>query len=135
MDVVFLIGRILFAYLFLSSAMGHLTKTGMMAGYAQSRGVPAAKVAVFGSGLVILVGGILVLLGLWGDLGSMLLVLFLVPTAFLMHGFWGEQDPQSRAMEMVQFNKDIALAGAALAFLVVYAGDPGITLTGSLFGW
>jgi putative oxidoreductase len=133
MDVVFLIGRILIAFLFLGSALAHLTQTDAMAGYAQSRGIPAAKPAVLGSGLLILVGALLVLLGVWGDLGALFLVLFLAPTAFLMHSFWKENDAMAKQMEMVQFNKDIALAGAALALFVVFHGDPGITITGPLF--
>ncbi len=134
MDVVFLIARILFVYLFLGSAIGHLTQTTAMAGYAASKGVPAAKAATWGSGLLILVGALMVLLGVWGDLGALLLVVFLVPTAFLMHAFWKETDPMGKQMEMVGFNKDIALAGGALAFYVVFYGDPGLTLTAPLFG-
>jgi putative oxidoreductase len=133
MDIVFLVARILFCFLFLGSAVGHLTKADVMAGYTRSRGVPAAKQAVIGSGLLLLIGALMVLLGLWGDLGSLLLVVFLVPTAVLMHGFWKETDPMAKQMEMVQFNKDIALAGAALAFFVVFRTDPGLTVTGPLF--
>jgi putative oxidoreductase len=40
-----------------------------------------------------------------------------VPTAFLMHGFWKETDAQIRQMEMVQFFKDLGLAGAGLILL------------------
>jgi uncharacterized membrane protein YphA (DoxX/SURF4 family) len=134
MDVVFLIARILFCFLFLGSAFGHLTQADAMAGYAQSRGLPAAKPAVLASGVLILVGALLVLLGVWGDLGALLLVLFLVPTAVLMHGFWKETDPMAKQMEMVQFNKDVALAGGALAFFVVFHGGIGLTVTDALFG-
>jgi len=136
MDVVALIGRILFAALFLGSAFGHLTQSEAMAGYAKSRGVPQAKLAVLGSGVLILVGGLLVLLGLWMDLGALLLVVFLVPTAFMMHGFWKETDPMAKQTEMVAFQKDIALAGAALIIFALYAGygaDLGITITDPLF--
>jgi putative oxidoreductase len=133
MDVVFLIARILFCFLFLSSAVGHLTKTDAMAGYTRSRGVPAAQQAVLVSGLIILVGALMVLLGIWGDLGSLLLVVFLVPTAVLMHGFWKETEPMAKQMETVQFNKDVALAGAALGFFVVFHTDLGLTITGPLF--
>jgi putative oxidoreductase len=133
MDVVFLIGRILFAFLFLGSAVSHLTKTQAMAGYAQSRGVPAAAPATIGTGVLILVGGLMVLLGVWGDLGALFLVAFLLSTAFLMHAFWKETDDQAKQMEMVQFSKDIGLAGAALAFFVAFNGDPDLTITDSLF--
>lgn len=135
MDVVVLIGRILFALLFLGSAMGHLTQADAMAGYAASRGVPAPKAAVVGSGVLILVGALSVLLGVWADLGSLLLVVFLLPTAVLMHPFWKETDAQTKQMEMISFNKDVALGGAALALFAFFAHteDLGLTLTGPLF--
>jgi len=60
-------------------------------------------------------------------------VLNLVSTAALVRGFWKETEPMARMMETVQFNKDVALAGAALAFYWVFANDPGLTLTDSLF--
>jgi putative oxidoreductase len=133
MDVVLLIGRVLFVALFLGSAVGHLTQTDAMAGYAASRGVKMARPATVVSGVMMVLGGLSVLLGVWGDLGALLLFLFLVPTAFLMHGFWRETDPTAKQTEMVQFNKDVALAGAALAFFWAFTQDPGLTITGPLF--
>lgn len=137
-DVLVLVGRILFAALFLMSGFGHLTQTRMMAQYTASRGVPQAlaPAAVFGSGLLIVAGALMVLLGAWGDLGALFLVVFLVPTAVIMHGPWGVEDPQQRMMEQTQFLKDLALAGAALMVLVLFswAGpDLGLTLTDPLF--
>jgi uncharacterized membrane protein YphA (DoxX/SURF4 family) len=133
MDVVLLIGRVLFVALFFGSAVGHLTQTTAMAGYAASKGVPMAKPATAASGVVMVLGGLSVLLGVWGDLGALLLLVFLLPTAFLMHAFWRETDPSAKQTEMIQFNKDMALAGAALAFLWVFSQDPGLTVTGPLF--
>jgi putative oxidoreductase len=81
-------------------------------------------------------GGVSVLLGIWADLGSLLLALFLIPTAILMHGFWKETDPQAKMTEMNQFSKDLALGGAALMLLGLFsiAGDKlGLTITGPLF--
>lgn len=46
MDVLVLIGHIFFCALFLVSAMGHLAQTAGMAGYAKSKGVPQAGLAV-----------------------------------------------------------------------------------------
>jgi uncharacterized membrane protein YphA (DoxX/SURF4 family) len=137
-DVVVLVGRILFAVLFLMSGFGHLTQTKMMAQYTASRGVPpsVAPAAVFGTGLLIVAGALMVLLGAWGDLGALFLFVFLVPTAVIMHRPWGVEDPQQRMMEQTQFLKDLALAGAALMVLALFswAGpDLGITLTDPLF--
>jgi putative oxidoreductase len=134
-DVIVLIGRVVFVLLFFASAMGHLTQAEGMAGYAGSKGVPAAKAMVLGSGVLLAVGALSVLLGVWGDLGALLLVIFLVPTALLMHPFWKESDPTAKMNEMTHFNKDIALAGGALAFLALFSlDDLGLTLTGPLLG-
>lgn len=136
MDVIVLIGRILFAALFLGSAFGHFTQTEAMSGYAKARGVPFARAAVLGGGVLLLFGGLSILLGVWPDLGALALVAFLIPTAVLIHGFWKETDPTNRQMEMIQFQKDTALAGAALmlfAFFAYVGDDLGLTLTGPVF--
>ncbi|MFF8960067.1 DoxX family protein [Streptomyces sp. NPDC014894] len=136
MDVLVLIGRILFVLLFLYSAVGHLTQTQALAGYARSRGVPAASAATAGSGVLMLVGAVSVLLGVWADLGALLLAVFLFATALLMHQFWKESDPQVRQTETLNFLKAVALGGAALMLLAFfsYTGhDLGLTLTGPLF--
>jgi uncharacterized membrane protein YphA (DoxX/SURF4 family) len=135
-DVVALIGRILFVLLFLGSGYGHLAQTAAMAGYAASKGVPAAKLATQATGVLIIVGALMILLGLWADLGALLLVVFLGPTAFLMHAFWKETDPQAKQLEMIQFQKDLALAGASLlifALIVQLGPDFGIAITDPLF--
>jgi len=136
MDAVVLIGRILFCLLFLSSGVAHFTAAAAMTGYAQSRGVPAARAAVLLGGVLLLLGGLSVLFGVWPDLGALLLVVFLLPTAFLMHGFWKESDAQTRQMEMVQFFKDLSLAGAALMLFALFAylgDDLGLVIAGPLF--
>ena len=136
MDEVFLISRILFAYLVIGSGIGHLTATGAMAGYAESRGLSNAKVLVQVSGVALLAGGVSVLLGIWGDIGALGLAILLLVTAVLMHAFWKESDAQAKQMEMVAFNKNVALAGGALALFVLLSTDLApYTLTGALISW
>jgi uncharacterized membrane protein YphA (DoxX/SURF4 family) len=94
-----------------------------MTGYAQYKKVPAAKLSVIVTGLMILVGGIFIVLGLYADLGSLLIAAFLIPTALLMHAFWKETDATAKMNETVGFFKDLSLAGAALIFFaVLHAG-------------
>jgi uncharacterized membrane protein YphA (DoxX/SURF4 family) len=136
MDILVFIGRIMFVFVFLSSGFAHFTKRDMMAQFAGAKKVPAPMLAVLGGGVLLLLGSISILFGVWADLGALLLVLFLVPTAVFIHGFWRETDPGARAQEMTQFSKDIGLAGAALMLFAFfsYAGDAlGLTLTGPLF--
>ena len=120
-DTILIVGRVLFALLFISSGISHFTKASAMTGYAQFKKVPMAKFSVYLSGLMILVGGVYIVLGFYADLGALLIFLFLVPTAFLMHPYWKETDAMTKMNEMIAFNKDIALAGAALAFFYIFA--------------
>lgn len=120
MNTLFWIGRILFAMLFIASGLGHLTRRQAMATYAEAKGVPAAGTLVPLTGLMIIAGGLSVLLWSWVDLGAWLLVLFLFAAAGKMHAFWKEENEIARQMEMAHFMKNMALAGAAIVFYVLY---------------
>jgi uncharacterized membrane protein YphA (DoxX/SURF4 family) len=108
MDIVLVIARVLFALIFISSGISHLTKLEAMTGYAQYKKVPAAKFSVLLSGLMILIGGLYIAFGVYADLGALLLALFLIPTAFLMHAFWKETDPTAKQNETIGFFKDLS---------------------------
>jgi putative oxidoreductase len=136
MDVVLLVGRILFGLLFVASGlMGHLSSYAQMRGYVESKGIPLAGPAVLVSGVGIAAAGIGVIVGAWVDLAALAIAIFLFFTAFFMHQFWKEQDQMARITELTQFQKDVALLGAALVFFVVNAtgGDFGPALTDPLF--
>lgn len=136
MEVLVLIGRVAFALLFLGSGYGHLAQREMMTGYAKGKKVPAAGLMVPATGVMIIVGALMVAIGIWPDLGALLLFLFLAPTAVMMHGFWSETDPRARMQEQTQFLKDLSLAGAALVMfaLFAYLGDGlGLVVVGPLF--
>lgn len=136
MDIVFLVGRILLAAIFLLSAVGHFTQSKAMAQYAASKGVPAAEAGVIASGVVGLVGALMLVLGVWTDLGALLLVLFLIPVSLFMHPFWKESDAQARQMEQINFLKNVGLIGGALIlfYVVNQAQDIPAGITGPLFG-
>jgi len=112
--IVLLIGRVVFSFFFIYSGFNHLTKLSMLSQYAGSVGVPAPTVAVAVTGLMLLGGGLSVLLGVKPKVGAALLVIFLVPTAIMVHKFWGIADPMMAANQAAHFWKNIALAGGAL---------------------
>ena len=123
MDAILVVGRILFALIFINSGIAHFTKNAAMTGYAQYKKVPMARASVYISGLMILLGGLYIVLGFYADLGALLIAIFLIPTAFLMHNFWKETDPTAKQNETIAFFKDLALAGASLVmFAVLHAG-------------
>jgi len=132
-DVVLLIGRILFAAIFIVGGIGHFANRKAMAGYAESMGIPAAGAGVLLSGAMILAGGIMVAAGIWGDLGAILLLVFLVPTTLSMHRFWKLDDPQMQQVDQVMFFKNVSLAGGALVLFWAFNQlDLPLTVTNSL---
>ena len=136
MGVVLVIGRLLFSAIFLRSGIQHLRDDGTMAGYSKSKGVPAASALVPLTGVMILAGGISVALGLWADVGALLIAAFLLPTALIMHNYWTIEDPQARNGDAAHFYKDVALLGAAIAVFYLYnqVQDVGGSLTDALIG-
>ena len=118
-EVLFLVGRIITGGFYIFNGLNHYMQLKNMAAYAGSKGVPAPRLATMFTGLMLLLGGASVALGVYPDVGVALIVAFLVPTAFIMHNFWAIDDPQLKVMEMVNFNKNLALAGSALMFLMI----------------
>jgi len=135
MDIVLILGRVLFSLLFISSGVAHLTKLEAMTGYAQYKKVPAAKLSVIVTGLMLIIGGLYVALGIYADLGALLLSIFLLLSAFKMHDFWTVTDSQAKQSEMTSFMKNLALAGASLIiFVLVGSGvEFGPTITEGIF--
>jgi len=119
MNIAFLIGRIIVGAYYISSGFNHFKNLDMMAGYAGSKNVPAPKAAVAGSGALLVLGGLSLLLGAWPTIGVALIVLFLLPVSFMMHAFWSVDDPQQKMAEQINFLKNMALLGSALMFLAI----------------
>ena len=118
MKYTVLLGRILFSVIFLNSGLFHFS--GMAVGYASSQGVPLASFLVPFSGVMAIVGGLLILLGYKAKWGAWLIVLFLIPVTFMMHAFWKETDPMQKQMQMGMFMKNISILGGA--FLITWFG-------------
>lgn len=122
MDLLLIIGRALFALLWVGAGFAHFKNLDAMTGYATYKKVPAAKLAVLGSGLTFLVGGILILLGAWIDLAAALIAVTVILAAVLFHQFWRESDAETRMQEQMAFNKDLSLGGAAIILFALVAG-------------
>ncbi len=110
-----ILGRVLFASLFVVSGVTHFTNVpyylSLMPGWTPS---PVALTLV--SGVVELIGAGLILANRHARLGGWLLVLFMVPVTLLVHGhaLLTETDPVLWAHQQAHFFKGVALTGAAL---------------------
>lgn len=120
MKIIILLGRLLFSYIFISSGIHHFSADTIA--YAAGQGVPYAQYAVPLSGVLALLGGLSILLGFQAKVGAWLIVLFLVPVTLMMHDFWTITDPMQRQMQMINFNKNLALLGGALYIAYFGAG-------------
>jgi putative oxidoreductase len=118
------VARCLLAVLFLLSAPGHF-KAQTIA-YVAQQGVPFAQVLVPLSGLMALVGGILILLGWRARAGAWVLVAFLLAVTPAMHAFWAVSDPTMRMTQMISFMKNLGMLGGLL--LIAYWGAGPISL-------
>ncbi len=115
----FLIGRFVFGGFFLYNGIRHLRHTKDMAQYASSKNVPNAELAVAGSGIALLLGGASILLGIKPKLGTLAVIGFLGGVSPIMHDFWRQEDPNQRMNDMINFTKNMAMLGAALALMGV----------------
>jgi putative oxidoreductase len=116
---VVLLGRFLFAFIFLMSGFTHFSSQTI--GFAASQGVPMASILVPAAGVIAFLGGLSILLGYRARIGAWLIVLFLIGVT-PMHKFWGISDPMMQQMQMVMFLKNLAMLGGALLITQLGSG-------------
>lgn|SRR5574340_498699 len=119
MAIAFLVGRIVFGLYWLMGGFNHFKNLNYMSEYAKAKGTPAPKLAVGGSGVLLLLGGLSMLLGVCPTVGIVLLIIFLLGVSFQMHAYWKVSDAQMKQLEMINFMKNMALVGALLMLLAV----------------
>lgn len=115
----FLIGRVLFGVLLGFMGFNHFMNLDGMSGYAESKGVPFARLGVIGSGLLLVLGGLAIVLGVYPLLGAAAIALFFLGVTPIMHDFWTVEDREQRQAEMTNFLKNATLFGAALVLLAL----------------
>jgi putative oxidoreductase len=119
MKAPFVVGRIIFGAFFLNSGINHLRHRKEMKPYVESKGLPAPEIMVTLSAVPLLVGGTSLVLGIKPRLGALAVLGFLAGVSPLMHDFWKTENPQERQQSMIDFMKNMALGGAALALTSV----------------
>lgn len=131
---VFLIGRILFALYFLIAGLTfHVRQTKMAEGYAGQAGFPIPAIAGWPTGVWMALGALSVILGVWADLGSLMIGLFVLVAAAYFHRFWAVPDEQ-KLMQTGFFWRNVIALGGSLALFAVFASvEVPYTLTGPLF--
>ena len=122
MNILLLVGRIMFGAYFAMMGMMHFKNFKMMAGYATSKGTPFPGMAVAVSGMMIMLGGLGVIFGQYIQISLALIALFLLFVTPQMHTFWKETDPNKKMSEMQHFLKNMTMLGASIALLALSFG-------------
>jgi putative oxidoreductase len=117
---ILLAGRVLFVALFVIAARGHIKNSSR---YVEGSGkkLPFPILAGWPAGLFLLVASVLIVAGIWADLGALMIAAFLVPAAVLFHPFWSVTDQALRRTHEASFYRDVSLLGAALALFALFA--------------
>jgi putative oxidoreductase len=119
MRAVHILGRTIFGGYFLYNGINHFQHREMLSQYAAQKGIAAPEAAVPATGALLIAGGLSILAGARPRQGLMAIVAFLIPVSLQMHRFWDVEDPQQRMNEMINFTKNMALVGAALAMMQI----------------
>ncbi|CAN7590540.1 DoxX family protein [Rhizobium sp. LjRoot254] len=119
-SIAMLIGRILLSVIFIQAAISKLMDISGTIAYFQGLGLLLPSVTIWPVILVELVGGLMILTGLYTRIAATVLALFCIATAFIGHSDW------SNIVEFQAFMKDIAIAGGL--FYVAAAGAGIISL-------
>jgi hypothetical protein len=75
-------------------------------------------------------------LGIWPDLGALMMAVFVVPAAWYFHRFWEVEDPNQKQAQTMFFYRNVIILGACLMLFGFFAsvGDAlRFAVTGSLF--
>jgi putative oxidoreductase len=89
------------------------------------KGMPLVPVLLAGALTFELLGGLSVLLGFYGRVGAVLLILFLIPTTLIFHNFWAA-DAAMQQNQMQHFMKNVAIMGGL--FVVAALGTDGFSI-------
>ncbi len=111
-----LLGRILIAVLFVPAGFGKLTGFQGAVGYAESAGMPVPALAIAAAIAIELGGGLLLIVGYKTRWVAAAMALFAVVAALFFHRDFADQ------MQMINFQKNMAIAGGLLAFVYFGAG-------------
>jgi putative oxidoreductase len=122
MDFIFLIGRVIYTLIFIIAGIDHLRDFNHTVEMTTKFKAPFPRLSAAVMSIFAVVGGLSVAFGFHAKIGALLLLIFLIPTTFIVHRFWGLSDKQQRAMQRVHFNKNLSLLGVTLMILCVGSG-------------
>ena len=105
-----LVGRILLAAIFFMSGFAKLTDTAGTVAHMEAAGIPYAQTLAIFAGIAEIAGAISIASGFLTRIGGLGLILFMIPTTLIFHGFWMFDGAEAK-MQMINFMKNLAIIG------------------------
>jgi putative oxidoreductase len=120
--ICILIGRILFVLLFVESAYGRLSNFKANIDYVNMYGIHSGVVFLLIAASVLEIAGLLLILtGFKIEIGTICLLIFMIPITFIFHAFW-KITGMDMVNQMIHFMKNISIIGALFFILGTGAG-------------
>ena len=119
MEVLFLIGRLMAALMYLLLGINHFVHLPDLIDYADSRRVPLPLLTVPLTGLALIAGALSIGLGFHPTAGVVIVVAFLIVAALTVHRPTPQDDAGVWQQEMFNFMRNMALAGTTLMLLAI----------------
>src|ERR1700723_88167 len=116
-----LAGRLMISAIFIFSGLSKLAAHAAMAGYAASKGLPAADLGIWVAAAIEVFGGLAILLGFQTRIAAWVLFLYLIPTTLIFHNFWALQGME-RMDNQIHLFKNVAIMGGLLFVATFGAG-------------
>ncbi|NJK55255.1 MAG: DoxX family protein [Pleurocapsa sp. SU_5_0] len=122
MEYIALAARICLCLIFFKAGISHITAFSGLVETISSQGLPLASLLAAGTVFFQLLGSVSLLLGYQTKIGSILLIIFLIPASLLFH------NPLADPSQINDFLKNIGLIGGLL--MVIYAGAGALSVDG-----
>jgi putative oxidoreductase len=117
MSVVKSLGRILLSSMFIYGGAGAFSEPGKRVALVEKAGIPSARQATILNGAIMVIGGTALAAGIFPKLAATVLIGSLIPTTFVGHAFWQEDEPAGRVGQQIQFFKNASMLGGLLLVL------------------
>jgi putative oxidoreductase len=117
------LGRGLLANMFIQNGFGAFLEPDSRAKKVEAAGLPQPRQSVILNGALMVLGGTMLAANIAPKLSARVLAACLIPTTFVGHLYWKEENPAAKANQKIHFFKNLAMLGG----LLVVIGGEGIS--------
>jgi len=120
-NALLFVGRIFVAQIFILAGVNKILEFQQTVTLMGSMGVPLSELLLIIAIVFELGGGLLLFFGYYTQLGSVLLILFVVLVTYYFHSFW-EYDAAAKVNNLYHFTKNLSIVGGLCYVYVCGAG-------------